>query len=264
MIGLRDLGGTGERVQEIGLGTWQYRGGVAPLKRGIELGATLIDTAEIYGSEAVVGEAVRGHRDKVFLATKVSGDHLKYAAVIKAANASLKRLGVEAIDLYQVHWPNYRVPIAETMRCLEDLVDAGKVRYIGVSNFSVVELTEAQACLSRHRIVSNQIEYSLMYRKFEEDFPFYQRERITVIAYSPIARGALLSNRRGDKRLEMLQAVSADAGKTPAQVALAWCLSRPPVIVIPKTDRVERVDEIAATSGWELTAEQIGRLDAAF
>lgn len=262
MIALRELGGTGELVPEIGLGTWQYRGGVAPLERGMELGATLIDTAEIYGSEGVVGEAIRGQRHKVFLATKVSGDHLKYADILKAADASLKRLGVEVIDLYQLHWPSERVPIAETMQALEELVDAGKVRYIGVSNFSVAELTEAQACLARHRIVSNQIEYSLMYRSYEKDFPFYEREKISVIAYSPFARGDLFSPRGRGK--DVLRAVSEGVGKTVAQVALAWCLARPPVIVIPKTDRVGRVDELVGASGFTLTAEQVGWLDDAF
>lgn len=262
-MNLRELGNTGEQVPEIGLGTWQYHGGVAPLERGIELGATLIDTAEIYGSEDTVGEAIRGKRDRVFLATKVSGAHLKYAEVLKAADASLKRLGVDVIDLYQIHWPSERgVPIAETMRALEELVDAGKVRYLGVSNFSVQELENAQRSLTRHRIVSNQIEYSLMYRSYEKDFPFYEREKITVIAYSPFARGDLFSPRGRGK--DVLRAVAKESGKTIAQVALAWCLSRPPVIVIPKTDRVERVDEIVAASGWTLTADQVKKLDDAF
>src|ERR1051326_7566555 len=115
---LHDLGGTGTLVPEIGLGTWRYRGGVAPLRRGLELGATLIDTAEIYGTEDVVGQAIKDWPDEVFLATKVSGDHLRWAGVLKAADASLRRLGIRTIDLYQVHWPDQRVPIAETMRAM--------------------------------------------------------------------------------------------------------------------------------------------------
>src|SRR5688572_28063843 len=103
---LRELAATGVMIPEIGLGTWKYRGGTAPLKRGLEIGANFIDTAEVYGTEPVVAEAIRGQRDKLFLATKVSGGHLKYKDVLKAAHASLKRLGVEVIDLYQVHWPN--------------------------------------------------------------------------------------------------------------------------------------------------------------
>ena len=260
---LRELGATGVMVPEVGLGTWEYRGGVAPLRRGIELGATLIDTAEIYGTEGVVGEAVRGLRDRVFLATKVSGDHLKYDRVLRAAGASLKRLGVDVIDLYQVHWPDSSIPIRDTMRAMGELVDAGKVRFIGVSNFSVAELEAAQASLANQRIVANQVEYNLLDRRIERDLPYYQRERITVIAYSPLARGALLSSRR-TPALDLLRAVAAEAGKTPAQVALNWCLSHPGVITIPKTDHVDRVDELCAASGWRLTDAQLAALDRAF
>ena len=116
---LQQLGNTGVMVSEIGLGTWKYRGGVEPLRRGIELGATLIDTAEIYRTEDVVGQAIQGQRENVFIATKVSGDHLRPDAVLRAAEGSLRLLGIEVIDLYQIHWPNARVPIKETMQAME-------------------------------------------------------------------------------------------------------------------------------------------------
>jgi diketogulonate reductase-like aldo/keto reductase len=116
---------------------WKYRGGVEPLRRGIELGAFLIDTAEVYGTEDVVGQAVKGIRDKVFIASKVSGSHLRHDDVLHAAEASLRKLNESCIDLYQVHWPNSSVPIKETMRAMEALVDRGQVKYIGVSNFSM-------------------------------------------------------------------------------------------------------------------------------
>jgi diketogulonate reductase-like aldo/keto reductase len=260
---LRELGGTGVMLPEVGSGTWRYRGGVAPLQRGLELGAFLIDTAEIYRTEDVVGEAIRGRRDEVFVATKVSADNLRYDAVLRAAEGSLKRLGIETIDLYQIHWPNSRVPIAETMRALEELVDAGKVRFIGVSNFSRREIEEAQAAMTRHRIVANQIEYSLVRRTVERDFDFYAREKITVIAYSPFAQGELLTQTRR-RGYEVLQAVAAESGHTLAQVALNWCLSRPNVITIPKSDRVERVEENCLASGWSLTPEQVAALDRAY
>ena len=259
----RELGGTGEMVPEIGIGTWQYHGGVTPLQHALDLGATLIDTAEIYGSEDIVGQAIRGRRDEVFLATKVSGDHLRHAEVIKAADASLKRLGIETIDLYQVHWPNRNVPIGETMQALESLVDAGKVRYIGVSNFSRRDVEAAQASLKKARIVANQIEYSLQRREVEADFEFYRANRITVISYSPLGLGELLSSRNRPE-LQVLRAVASDAGKTAAQVALNWVLSRPSVITIPKSDRAERVEENCGASGWRLTSDQIDRLEAAF
>ena len=260
---LQELGGTGTMVPEIGLGTWRYRGGVAPLQHGIELGAALIDTAEIYGSEDVVGEAIRGQGEKVFLATKVSGEHLRYDQVLKAADASLKRLGLETIDLYQVHWPDRRVPISETMRALEVLVEAGKVRYIGVSNFSRPEFEAAQGALKKNRIVANQVEYGLHRRDVEPDLaPFYNRNQITIVAYSPFDQGQLLSPRA--RGFAALEAVAAETGKTPAQVALNWCLCHPGVIVIPKSDRVARVEENCGASGWRLTADQVAGLDRAF
>ncbi len=124
----RELGGTGEMVPEVGLGTWKYKGGPEPLRTGIELGASLIDTAEMYRTEDAVGQAIKDRRDKVFLATKVLGSHLRYDAVMQAAENSLRLLNDDVIDLYQLHWSNSGVPIAETMRAMEELVDRGVVR----------------------------------------------------------------------------------------------------------------------------------------
>jgi diketogulonate reductase-like aldo/keto reductase len=122
---LKELGNTRVMVPEIGLGTWKYSGGIDPLRRGIELGAFLIDTAEMYRTEGAVGQAIKGIRDRVFVATKVMGSHLRYDVVMRAAEASLRRLGTDYIDLYQIHWPNSGVPIKETMRAMEVLVDTG-------------------------------------------------------------------------------------------------------------------------------------------
>src|SRR3989441_8184402 len=158
---LKPLGNTGVMVPEIGLGVWRYSGGVEPLRRGIELGAFLIDTAEMYGTENVVGQAVTGIRERVFIATKVSGDHLRYDDVRRAVEASLRRLETHYLDLYQIHWPNSYIPIQETMRAMEALVDAGVVKYIGVSNFSLNELRAAQAAMSKYPILSNQGLYNL-------------------------------------------------------------------------------------------------------
>ena len=144
---LKQLGNSGVMVPEIGLGVWKYRGGVEPLRRGIELGAFLIDTAEVYGTEDVTGQAVKGIRDRVFIATKVSGAHLRHDEVLRAAESSLQKLGTDYIDLYQIHWPSSYAPIAETMRAMEALVDRKLVKYIGVSNFSLAELRAAQAAM---------------------------------------------------------------------------------------------------------------------
>jgi len=263
----KELGGTGVQAPEIGFGTWQYRGGSEPLRKAVELGAFLIDTAEMYGTEEAVGAAIKDIRPKVFIATKVSGNHLRYDEVLSAADASLKRLAIDAIDLYQVHWPDPAVPIVETMGAMEKLVDAGKVRFIGVSNFYLKNLQEAEACMIKHKIVSNQVKYSLLQRGIEEDTLAYcQKRRITVIAYSPLARGDLCAKPllRNRHALGALQKIATENGKTMAQVALNWCIAKPGVIAIPKTDKVERVVECRGASGWKLTPEQIAALEKAF
>ena len=263
----KELGATGVKLPEIGLGTWDYRGGDAPIKRAVELGATLIDTAEIYGTEEAVGAAIKGIHEKVFVATKVSGRNLRYEQVLNAAEASLKRLGIETIDLYQIHWPDPAVAIGETMGAMEKLVDDGKVRFIGVSNFYVKNLQEAAAALKRHKIAANQVKYSLLQRGIEEDtLEYCGKNRITVIAYSPLARGQLTAPRliKNRRALATLQQIAAEAGKTMAQVALNWCVGKPGVIAIPKTDKVERVVEMCGASGWRLSAAQIAALEKAF
>ena len=164
---LKELGKTGIMVPEIGLGTWKYRGGVEPLEAGIGQGAWLIDTAEMYRTEDVVGRAIASRRKEVFLATKVSGSHLRRDQVLRAADASLRLLDTDYIDLYQIHWPNRGVPIAETMGAMESLVEQGLVKYVGVSNFNLGELQEAQNAMSRNPIVSNQVLYSLKDREIE-------------------------------------------------------------------------------------------------
>ena len=279
---LKPLGNTGVMAPEIGLGTWKYSGGDAPLRRGVELGAFLIDTAEMYRTEDAVGRAVNGIRDRVFIATKVLGRHLKYDQVLRAAEQSLHLLDIACIDLYQIHWPNSRVPIGETMRAMEHLVDAGMVRYIGVSNFSVRQLADAQAAMSRHPIVSNQVLYNLQRRGIEQDLlPYCQANGVTIMAYTPLADGALAvpansaASGRGLRRAagrvmgrnwqsETLRAVADECGKTPAQVALNWCVSRPNVIAIPKSNSVARTEENCGASSWRLNPEQLERLDQAF
>lgn len=264
---LKELGATGVKLPEIGLGTWQYNGGTEPLRNGISLGAFLIDTAEMYGTEGVVGEAIRGKRQEAFIATKVSGNHLRYDEVLKAADNSLKRLGTDYIDLYQIHWPDPRVPIGETMRAMETLVDSGKIRFIGVSNFYVKNLHEAQSCMTKYQIVSNQVKYSLLNRGIEEDTLAYcQENRITIIAYSPLDKGGLTSrpSMKNKAAISVLQRIALETEKSPAQVALNWCIAKPNVIAIPKSDRVERVVENCQASGWRLSARQMEALDRAF
>ena len=269
----RELGVTGVMIPEVGLGTWKYRGGPEPLRRGIELGATLIDTAEMYRTEDAVGAAIRGIRDRVFVATKVLGSNLRYDQVLRAAENSLRLLNDDVIDLYQIHWPSRSVPIAETMRAMEELVERGMVRYIGVSNFSVAQMREAQAAMSNNQIVCNQVLYNLKRRGIERDLiPYCEENGVTVMAYTPLADGSLavrprrgiLSSSKGGREWEALESVARESGKTPAQVALNWCLTRPPVVVIPKTNSVARTEENCGASGWRLTEAQVARLEEAF
>ena len=264
---LKQLGNTGVMVPEIGLGVWRYSGGVEPLRLGIQLGAFLIDTAEIYGTEGVVGQAVKGLRDRVFIATKVSADHLRYDDVLRAAEGSLRRLDTNTIDLYQIHWPSWRIPIQETMRAMESLVDRGLVRYIGVSNFSTGQLREAQAAMNKYPIVSNQVLYNLNRRHIEWDLlPYGQMQRITIIAYTPLDDGRLATRSwfQRSRGIQALEQVAFQAQKTLAQVALNWCTSRPNVIAIPKSNSPARVVENCQASGWRLSPAQIQFLDAAF
>lgn len=258
-MNLKLLGATGLQVSELAIGTWKYRGGVEPLRTAIELGATLIDTAESYGTEQTVGEAIRGIRDRVFIASKVSPRHFRYADVIGAAECSLRQLRIDYLDLYQLHWPNYTVAIAETLAAMERLVDEGKIRFIGLSNFSVAEMKRAQRCLTQARIVSNQVKYSLVCRDPENGLLDHCKANgVSLLAFSPLATGpgVLARADRGD----VLGQVAAEVGKTRAQVALNWCITRPEVIAIFKADKPEHVRENCDASGWRLTAEQHARM----
>jgi diketogulonate reductase-like aldo/keto reductase len=264
----RQLGSTATLIPEVGVGVWRYGGGVEPLLAAIKLGATLIDTAEAYGTEKVVGEAIKGIRDQVFVATKVSGSHLHHDDVLKAADTSLRRLDIAHIDLYQIHWPNSLVPIKDTMRAMETLVDRGLVKYIGVSNFSTAELRAAQAAMSKYPIVSNQVLYNLNRRQIEAELlPYCQTNQITIIAYTPLDSGHLTKGSAASshpERMKVLELVAQQTQKTLAQVALNWCTSRPGVIAIPKSDKTARVVENCGASGWRISSEQKELLDSTF
>ena len=254
----KQLGDTA--VPELALGTWQYRGGQEPLLAGIELGATFIDTAESYGTEPIVGQAIRGIRDRIFLASKVSPRHFRRHDVIKAAECSLKQLNTDYLDLYQLHWPNYTVPIGETMLAMERLVETGKVRFIGVSNFTLGELRQAQSVLSNARIVSNQVRYNLVDRLPEQGLLQYcESNQISLLAYSPLATG--FDHLRNADPQDVLGKVATATGYTRAQIALSWCISHPAVIAIFKADKIEHVRENCGASGVELSTEHRQLLD---
>ena len=259
-MNLKELGKTGLKMPDIGLGTWAFKGSVEPLRQAISLGICLVDTAESYGTEEFVGEAVKGIRHQVFIATKASPRHFRRPDLLRAADQSLQRLRVDHIDLYQLHFPNYTVPIEETMAAMEELVEMGKVRFIGVSNFSVPYLKKAQAALSKHKIVSNQVRYSLIDRSIEVDLLRYCQEHdITVIAYSPLAQG--MGRIKMNDPSNVLGKVATLTGKTEAQVALNWCISKDKVIAIPKANSIDHVLEDCNASGWKLSSQQRELLD---
>jgi diketogulonate reductase-like aldo/keto reductase len=258
----KELGQTGIRLPEIGLGTWQYKGGVECLRAGMNCGACLIDTAESYGTEEMVGLATREVRGSVLIATKVSRVHFKYADLIQAADKSLQRIGTDYIDLYQLHGPNMAA-IEETMAAMEHLVDMGKVRFIGVSNFSVADLRKAQAALAKNKIVSNQVSYSLVNRSIEIDVMRYcQENHITIIAYSPLAHGIDRIIARDPEGI--LSRLASALGRTESQVALNWCTSKEGVVAIPKADSTRHTMENCKASGWRLSPDQIKSLEESF
>jgi diketogulonate reductase-like aldo/keto reductase len=214
----------------------------------------------MYGTEPLVGRAIRGQKE-VFVATKVMPTHLRYDDVIRACDASLGKLGVRTIDLYQVHWPNSKIPIKETMRAMEKLVSDGKIRYIGVSNFSVREVEDARDALKRNELVSDQVEYSLMARNIEKELLGYcSGKKLTVIAYSPLAQGELYGERHADL-LGLLSRTGEKYGRTATQVALNWLIREKAVVAIPKASTKEHVRELAGAAGWRISEKDLDAID---
>ena len=290
------------RVSVIGLGTWQFGSSDwgygddyarheagAIVERALDLGVNLIDTAEAYAygrSERIVGAAIRDRRDEVFLATKVF-PLLPIAPVVRQrAHASARRLGVDAIDLYQVHWPNPFVPNGPTMDGMRSLLEEGLVRRVGVSNFSLGRWEDAERVLSRP-VLSNQVQYSLAQRKSERELLSYaQHAGRLIIAYSPLAQG-LLSARydgtnpprgwvrrtnalflpknlaRAGELLDSLRDLAKAHNATPAQVALAWLIRRPNVVAIPGASSVAQLESNVAAADLELSENEDARLTAA-
>lgn len=261
-------------VPFVGQGTYGYGGyfdresqstdnHVQALRYGISLGMTLIDTAEIYASgmaEEIVGKAISGlERDSIFLATKVWRNHMDYDGVISSCKKSIARMNVKNIDLYQIHWPDEYSPLNETLRAFEKLVDDGLVENIGVSNFSVSDLKKAMDALSRHEIKSNQMSYSLDYRKIESHvLPFCKENKIAVMAYSPLGTGDIFHGRKA----KVLSELGAKYNKTMAQIALNWIVSKG-VIAIPKAFRREHIDENSRASDFKLSESDIEYLERA-
>ncbi len=230
---------------------------IAALTSGFEAGVNLVDTAEIYGSEPLVAKALAGRRrEDVFVATKAWSNHLHRDALKRSLGKSLRRLGLSYVDLYQVHFPNARVPIGETMAGMEDLIREGKVLYAGVSNFSIDQLQAADEAFPKSQLASVQLEYSLRNRRVEADIlPYCDKNGIALMAYFPLAHGRLTSDPR-------LASLSARLGKTPSQLAIRWLNMKQNVFPIPRASRKAHVEENARASGWELSPNDARELES--
>ena len=235
------------------------------LRHGIDCGLTLLDTAEAYHqgrSETAVGLATKGRRDHVFIASKVSPEHLGRNELIQAAEASLRRLQTDYIDLYQIHWSNRNIRIEETMDALGRLVSAGKVRHVGVCNFTARELRAAEAAFAPRKIVSLQAEYNLFDRSVERSvLPSWSGPGRVFLAYSPLEQGSLAV---GDEQRSRLEEIAVRYQATPAQVALAWIVSHPGVLAIPRSTGRAHIGENAAAANLRLRPEDIRLIDESF
>jgi len=269
----KPFGRTGESLPVIGQGTWdipesgtRLEEAVSALQRGVELGMTHIDTAEMYGSgkvEEILGRALRGiPREKVFLTSKVLPANASYEGTIRACERSLKRMGLEYLDLYLLHWPGSH-PIEETMRALETLVQQGKTRFIGVSNFDVEELRDAQAALRNTSLACNQVLYHLNERGMEARvLPYCREQGIAIVGYTPFGRGRF--PRAQSQPDGVLGRIASRHAKTPRQVILNFLTRDPDLFAIPKASNAAHVEENAGGAGWQLTAEERAEIDAAF
>lgn len=297
-----NLGRSDIKVSRIGIGTWQAslrewgsdvddNNIIQAVRRSYELGVNFVDTAEIYGnghSEMVVGKAIKDiEREKIVVATKVHGAHLRHDELIKSAELSMKRLGVKYIDLYQIHWPDpwEQIPLKETMKAMEELYLDGKIKAIGVSNFAVRDLEESLNYLSRASIVSNQVRYNMLQREIEEEvMPYCKKNGITVIAWSPLAQGALTGKynegnlptdhiRSGNELfkknninqisnlLKVMEKIAKKRGKTLSQIALNWLLMHDHVVPIPGAKTPQQVEVNVGATGWKLESEEMNVIE---
>ena len=258
---------SGERIPAFGIGTWRMAENprtraeeLATLKRALDLGVTLIDTAEMYadgGAESLVGEAIAGRRDDAFVVSKVYPHNASRSGVITACERSLRRLRTDRIDLYLLHWRG-SLPLADTIAGFVALRDAGKIRHWGVSNLDLADMKELTAAPGGDLVATNQLLYNLSRRGIEyELLPWMRARGIPVMAYSPIEQAKLARNRK-------LVDFAERHAMTPAQAALAWLLARDDVIAIPKSGRRERLEENLGALDRRLSKEQLAELDRAF
>lgn len=292
-----------EKISVIGLGTWQYSEtwgmldyniAKSIIASAVENGVNLIDTAAVYGkgkSEEFIGRALKemGVRDEVFIATKIPGDFLNKDDVFRAVDKCLSRLQVDTIDLMQVHWPPlwHNFPTCGYMRALERLIDLGKIRYIGLSDFPVELIEAARNCLARHDVVSIQVRYNVVERAAEIDhIPYAEKNGMMLLAWSPLAKGAVTGKytindlskfndlrnsdplfspenfKEVDKLVNVLKRIGEKYGKTPSQVALNWLIISSNVVVpIPGAKNVQQFIDNIGSVGWRLSYNDWREID---
>ena len=258
---------SGERIPVLGQGTWHLAEAPArrdeeilALRRGLDLGMTVIDTAEMYAggeAEKLVGEAITGRRDEVFLVSKVLPQHATARGTVAACQDSLRRLGTDRIDLYLLHWRG-RVPLADTVGTFGRLQQAGLIRYWGVSNFDVPDMKELTALPGGAEVATDQVLYNLSRRGPELNlFPQLRELHVPIMAYSPIEQGRILGH-------PVLREIAELHHATPAQIALAWVLRRDDVCAIPRASRLEHTNENRAAADIQLDQADLSQLDQDF
>jgi len=265
----------GVEIPKIGLGTWGMGGKqiedkrwdeetITAIKMAIDLGLTHIDTAEYYGAghcEELVGEAIQPYdRESLFITTKVWRTNLHHDNLLKSMKNSLRRLDQDYVELYLIHWPNYKIPLKETMQALEHCIKEGYTKYIGVSNFSSSLIQEAQSYLKDNYLVANQTEYSLLDQKPRTDLlPYLQETNRTMIAYSPLAKGLLTKI-----DTKTLSNTAKKYNKTKTQIALNWLISQENVVAIPKSSNPIHLMEFMDSTSWRLKIEDMMELTSSF
>lgn len=258
---------SGQEIPILGMGTWRMgenkknqQQEINALRYGLDLGFSLIDTAEMYGeggAEEVVAEAITYRRSKVFLVSKVYPHNASRQGAIAACERSLKRLNTDYLDLYLLHWRG-AIPLSETLEAFQRLKQSGKIRSYGVSNFDTDDIKEALTLKGGHDICTNQVLYNLSRRGIELNLlPWCRQRNIPTMAYSPIEQGRLLNNSK-------LKEIAKDKGVTAAQIAIAWLLHQENIIVIPKSSRIEHIEQNYAALNLALSEQELSVLNTAF
>jgi diketogulonate reductase-like aldo/keto reductase len=267
----RTFGSTARRVAAIGQGSWRIdesaaKAAIAALRRGLDLGLTHIDTAEMYGSgasEKIIGKAIEGRRDQVFLVSKVLPNHASKRGAIAACEKTLAHLGTDRLDCYLIHWRGSH-PLQETVEAFDTLVRNGKILSWGVSNFDVEDLEEIAAIAGAGHPACNQVLYHLEERAIEHAvLPWCRTHGTALVAYTPFGQSPQIFDNRS-KKGRLLQEIAGTHHATARQVALRFLLRHPESFVIPKASNIEHVEENAGAAAFELSADDVARIETEF